>query len=354
MDATPLIEASGGIARYTKELAAALAAEFPQDQYWLVSDQGWDQSALPHGVRAGRRPAGRLQQRWWLAGLPLELRRIRAALFHGTDYAVPYLPLRPSVLTLHDLSPWKSGAERADAKRIRRRTPWLLRLATMVLTPTEAVRQEAMERFGLAASRVTAVPLAAGPTFQPRPEPQILAARARYGVDSPYLLFTGTKERRKNLPLLVEAWREARRSHPRLSLVVVGRQGSESLDPGQGLILPGLLPDEDVAALMTGAELFVYPSLYEGFGLPVLEAMQAGAPVVISRDPALLEVAGNAAVAVEATSAANLARAIVELVGNTGWRRELHERGFRRAAEFSWRQTAIYTRKTYVEALRRF
>ena len=353
LDATPLTEPSGGIARYTRELSAALAAEFPQDQYWLLSDQVWE--GTPPGVLRGEQRKGPLGRRWWSLGLPRELARIGADAFHGTDFAVPYVPLRPSVLTLHDLSPWRSGPERAErAGRIRRRTPLALRAATMVVTPSEAVRQEAIERFRLAPSRVAAVPLAAGVEFGPRSAREIQPTLARLGVRQPYVLFVGTRERRKNLVRLVEAWREARRAWRDLGLVVGGRAGSESLSEEPGLVLTGLLPDADVAALMAGAALFVYPSLYEGFGLPVLEAMQTGTPVVISRDPALVEVAAGAAVTAAAESAAELARAIVDLMGDPARRRELGERGMRRAADFSWRQTAIRTREVYVEALRQF
>jgi glycosyltransferase involved in cell wall biosynthesis len=217
-----------------------------------------------------------------------------------------------------------------------------------VVTPSEAVRREVLERFQLAPSRVIAVPLAASEVFQPRPEPEIDEVRRCLGVQGPYLLFVGTADPRKNVKRLVEAWREARRTRPELELVLVGRlhAGAEP-----GLTVAGRLADEDVAALLSGAELFVYPSLYEGFGLPVLEAMQAGAPVVISQDAALLEVAGDAA---EATSPDGLARTIVELLGDPPRRRELRERGKKRAAQFSWRQTAIQTREIYVEAVRRF
>ena len=153
---------------------------------------------------------------------------------------------------------------------------------------------------------------------------------ARLGVTTPYLLFVGTAEPRKNLGRLLAAWREVRRSRPEVNLVLVGRSGEDPIyskvlnSSGEpALVIAGRLADEDVAGLMSGAAVFVYPSLYEGFGLPVLEAMQAGAPVLISRDASLLEVTSDAAVAVDAESTAELARAIVELVGDPRRRAEL-------------------------------
>lgn len=371
LDATPLTVSTGGIARYTAELAGALAAEFPADEFWLLSDQAWQAPLHAPNLRAGSPPRSWLARRWWLAGLPLAMRKLGIQVFHGTDFAVPYLPLLPSILTLHDLSPWAAGLRRAfAAERIRRRTPLLLRLATMIVTPTEAMRREAIERFNLPPSRVVAVPLAAGPQFRPRSEPEITATLARLGVSPPYILFVGTHEPRKNLARLIAAWREARPQLPDVNLVLAGRPGESSapgpgsnrgvlhpllnLEGESGLTMTGPLADADLAALLAGAAIFVYPSLYEGFGLPVLEAMQSGVPVVISRDPALLEVSGGAAVAVDADSTSELARAIVELMKDPARKQQYRQHGLRRASEFSWRRTAIATREVYVEALRRF
>lgn len=364
LDATPLTEPTGGIRRYTAELARALAAHFPDDDYWLVSDQRWGSPPPLPNLRAGRPADQWWTRRWWLAGLPLELRRLGVEVFHGTDFAVPYLPLVPSVMTLHDLSPWSGGERRAErAGRVRRRAPFLTRVATLILTPTESIRREAIEQLRLPASRVAVAPLAAAEEFHPRPPGEVAETLGRLGVEPPYILFIGTAERRKNLARLVEAWRAARRERPGLSLALAGRSPgaagellnlSADVSAETGLRLLGPVEDREAAALMTGAALFVYPSVYEGFGLPVLEAMQCGAPVVISRDPALVEVAGEAAVAVPYDSPAELARAIVELSGNCARREELRERGLRRAAQFSWRQTAVRAREAYVEAVRRF
>jgi len=362
IDATPLILPSGGIARYTYELTTALAAEFPADEYLLLSDQRWGNGPAAPNVRKGSLPGNFITRRWWLAGLPWELRRSRANVFHGTDFAVPYLPLTPSVLTLHDLSPWKQGELRAaGARRIRRRTPLLLRIATMIVTPSEAVRREAIEHFHLSPARVAAVPLAPSRQFQPRGDEETSRLLRRLSIARPYLLFVGTQEPRKNLGRLIEAWREVRREHPDLGLVLAGRPGDNFSLPevlnvaGEpGLTITGRLADADIAGLMSRAALFVYPSLYEGFGLPVLEAMQAGAPVVISRDPALREVAGDAAVSVDAGSPVSLACAIVQLMKDPRERMELRARGRRRAAQFCWRYTAIRTHEIYAEALQRF
>src|SRR6185295_9982483 len=171
LDATPLAVSTGGVGRYTLELARALATEYPQDQYWLLSDQTFTLPHAPPNLCAGGGPTNTAERRWWTWGLDREMRRHRVDLFHGTDFSVPYLPLRPSVMTLHDLSPWLDPAWQPDAARVRRRTPRLLRmgLATMVITPTEAVRRAAIERFELSPDCVVAVPLAASALFKPAP-----------------------------------------------------------------------------------------------------------------------------------------------------------------------------------------
>jgi len=247
-------------------------------------------------------------------------------------------------MTLHDLSPWLDPAWHDGAGRVMRRTPLLLKmgLATMVITPGEQVRQEVIARFQLSPDRVVAVPEAAAEWFTP------VAARP----ESPYFLFVGTIEPRKNLPLLVEAWREVRKRQPSADLVVAGRRRADApLIPQEpGLRLLGEVPDEQLPGLYSGATAFVYPSLYEGFGLPVVEAMQCGACVIAS--PALRETAGDAAVYAE--NARELAQAMIEALERPGWMAEWGARSRARAAGFSWQRTAIQTYEVYQEARKRF
>ncbi|MBI4875011.1 MAG: glycosyltransferase family 4 protein [Acidobacteria bacterium] len=334
LDATPLSVATGGIPRYLRELAAALRETGPGDETIFLTDRG--------------QPATWLTRRWWSAGLPLELLRRRVDLFHGVDFAVPYLPVCPSVMTLHDLSPWMDSTWHIGAQRVRARTPALLRLglATLAITPCEAVRRQAIDRFLLPAGRVVSVPLAASPLFRPAAPPR----RPR-----PYFLFVGTLEPRKNLATILEAWRETRR-HFDADLVLAGRCREDFTPPAPepGLEWTGAVPDDDLPALYAGAAAFLYPSHYEGFGLPVLEAMQCGAPVIVSRDAALGEVAGDAALRLEAGDPRAWAEALRLALANPDWRRRQSERSLQRAAQFSWRRTARQTREVYAEAIRRF
>jgi len=350
LDATPLTVSTGGIGRYTLELARALATEYPEDQYWLLSDQPFrTPPALSNrhaNLHMGGRPRNPAERRWWLWGLDQEMRRRGVDLFHGTDYSVPYVAHRPSVMTLHDLSPWLDPAWQPAASRVQRRTPRLLRmgLATMVITPSEAVRRAAIERFGLAPDRVVAVPLAAADFFRPA----LVTTEPR---GNPYFLFVGTCEPRKNIARLIDAWHEVRRAAP-VDLVLAGRAHSPAAEPGLRVL--GEVPDSELAGLYSGAVACVYPSLYEGFGLPVVEAMQCGALVITSRDPAVLEVGGDGAVHVDAIDTAALAEAMRAVFMNPEGFQDIRQRAVARAAQFSWRNTARRTREVYDAAVRAF
>lgn len=346
LDATPLSVPTGGVARYTLELARALALRFPADFYWLLSDQHIPPVAgMPPNLNIGGNPSNPLSRKWWILGLQREMARVGADLFHGTDFSVPYLPVKPSVMTIHDLSPWLNQEWQPDAGRVRARTPKLLRLglSTMVITPTQAIRSAVIDQFSLSPDRVVAIPLAASEHFSPvktRPIPR------------PYFLFVGTLEPRKNVGRVIEAWREIRRSLE-VDLVLAGRLRKDfaAPEPEPGLRLLGAVPEADMPGLYSGAVACLYPSLYEGFGLPVLEAMQCAALVITSRDPAIQEVAGDAAIAVEATDAQALGRAMRAVLENPTSFTEMRQRALRRAKQFTWTRTAEQTREVYIAAL---
>jgi len=349
LDASPLAIPSGGVRRYTEELSRALAENFPEDEFWLLSDQHFTMPAPARAnLKTGRGPRNLLERRWWLWGLQGEISRIGIDLFHGTDFAVPYLPVRPSVMTLHDLSPWMDPAWHREADRVRNRTPMLLRLglATMVITPSEAVRQQALQRFRLPASRVVAVPHAAGRHFHPVEQPL---------NSPPYLLYVGTLEPRKNLALLLDVWLEVRKQHP-VDLVLAGRRREDfpQLPAEAGLHLKGLTGEQELPKLYSGALAVVYPSYYEGFGLPVLEAMQCGAAVIASRDRAIAEVAGEAAILLDANDRRAWVETLTSLLEQPNQIPALREKALARAGEFSWTKTARLTREVYGHAIERF
>jgi glycosyltransferase involved in cell wall biosynthesis len=345
IEAGPLALTSGGLSRYTTELSLALARTFGDDEYFLLSDQSFQMpGGAPSNLKRGGGPRSAVERRWWLWGIARELERLGADVIHGPDFSVPYLAQRPSVLTLHDLSPWMDERWHHAARRVKRRTPVLLDfgVATMIITPSEIVRRQAISRFRLRPDRVVAVPEAAASFFRPVTAPPTTV---------PYFLFVGTLEPRKNLPALVEAWHSVRRMHA-VDLVLVGRPRADApvLPEEPGLRILGEVPDSALPELYSGALAMVYPSLYEGFGLPVLEAMQCGACVIASR--AVTEVAGDAAV--YADGAEEMARVMSLALKNSEFVAAQRCLSLARAREFSWERAARMTHAVYEEARRRF
>ena len=356
LDATPLTLSTGGVGRYTLELARALAYEHPGDEYWLLSDQPFQPpQGPPANLRIGDVPGTAAEKRWWLWGLNREMDRRRVGLFHGTDFSVPYFSRRPSVMTVHDLSPWLDPAWQPRALRVRRRTPRLFQmgLVTMVITPTESIRQAVIERFRFPQDRAVAVPLAASDLFRPAAWP---AAKPR---GNPYFLFVGTLEPRKNLARVIEAWREVRRTAD-VDLLLAGRRRADfpAIPEEPGMRILGEVPDAELPGLYSNALACLYPSLYEGFGLPVLEAMQCGAFVIASRDPAIAEVSGGpacgAVLRVDAVDAAALAEAMRAVAADPAHFAEYRKKALARAGQFSWQKTARRTREVYDAAARIF
>jgi glycosyltransferase involved in cell wall biosynthesis len=327
-----------------RELRRALGRLQTSDEYLMLTDQ-----AIVDDFDVIGPDPGVLNRRWWLAGLPRLLRRLRVDVFHGTEFAVPYIPVCASVMSVHDLSPWMDPAwHGAGVERVRSRTPILLRLglATMVLTLSEAVRRSVIAKFHLDPARVVAVPLAASERLR-RVEAPV--------SEEPYFLHVGTIEPRKNLNMLVDAWRAVRALHP-VRLVLAGRRRADGpvFTSGDGLEVLGAVEEDKLPALYSGALAVVYPTLYEGFGLPILEAMRCGAPVITSLDESVMEVSGGAAIHCDTSAVKAWADAMQRIITDPAFREELRQRGSRRAAEFSWERTARETMAVYRTAARRF
>lgn len=361
IDATPLTVPTGGTRRYVVELTRALAKKFPNDKIHLFSDQPlWETPSELIGLRNVKLKSfhsGKWADKWWSLGLPWELYRNQIDIFHGADFSIPYLPLTASVLVIHDLSPWKKKFQNFQlAKRTRERTPYLLKLATQITTHSEAIRDELSDCFGVSLSKITAIPLAAARVFDYQKSSNVAQLLERLGISRPYLLFVGDRKKRKNLQGLIDAWHELRRYKPEVSLVLVGNPSVTEIENLRepGLHIIGPLNDKAIKSLLSKALALVYPSLYEGFGLPVLEAMSVGAPVITSKDPAISEVAGGAALQVDVASRQKLTQALVEVATSAQLRTFLEERGRRRVSQFTWRSTAVRTHAVYEKAIRLF
>lgn len=258
------------------------------------------------------------------------------------------LLFKRQVVTIHDLSTidhpeWFTPAFSAWYGYL---LPRLARNAVRVITISEFSRQRILDRFKLAEERVIAIPNGVDRgTFFPRDESQILSTLKKYGLDRPYLLTVGSLEIRKNLLRLMQAWQELPSYHHTLCMVVIGAAGpafrtSAFEHISDSVKFLGYIPDSDLPALYSGALAFVFPSLYEGFGLPVLEAMACGTPVLASNSTSLPYILGDSGLLFDPQDVEAIARAIQQMIDSSELRRGFSLRGLRRAQNYTWEQTA--------------
>lgn len=294
---------------------------------------------------------------WTPVAFPRDLRARRADLAH-VQYFVPPIAPCPVVTTIHDIA-FRRHPELFPLKH-RLLLNWLIpraaHHAAHVLTGSEATRRDLLECYDLPPDHVTVTPYAADPRFRPEhPARAREAVRRRLGVPSPYILSVGVLQPRKNLPRLVRAYARIAGRVPH-RLVLVGKEGwanaelraaAAALPVDREVVFTGYVADADLPALYAGADVFAYPSLYEGFGLPPLEAMACGAPVLAGNTSSLPEVVGDAGLLVDPTSDRALVEGLERLLTDPAERDRLRAAGPQRAAEFSWERTARETLAVY-------
>jgi glycosyltransferase involved in cell wall biosynthesis len=368
IDGLPLTQSLAGIGHYTFELVRHLSRDNEVDVIspkpfleTLATEQ--DENASPRLIRKKVNP---ITGRWWSFGLPRYLRSNKLDVFHGTNFEIPVRASCATVLTIHDLSLllYPQTHQRRRVWRARRRLPLMARRANMIITLSDAIRDEIHQHLRIPLDRIVTVYCAARDVFRPMDHHAAEQIRRQLKIADDFILYAGTIEPRKNIHLLLKAFAESGLGKERgMQLVLAGKRGwmvddlYRSLEQegiGGRVTCTGYLTDEELCALYSSCRLFVYPSLYEGFGLPPLEAMACGAPVVASRIPSIAEATGAAARLVSPQSALELAGAMRELVDNDSDRKRLIDAGLKRASEFSWSATAEHTQDVYVEAIDRF
>ncbi|HEX3560893.1 MAG TPA: glycosyltransferase family 1 protein [Pyrinomonadaceae bacterium] len=348
---------------YAANLVEALAAVDRENRYTVYVTR-------PAGVErfAGRWPNVRVQRT--LPHTPLlrvpftlstELRRRPVDLLH-VQYTAPPLAPCPVVATIHDLSfeHLPETFKRRSWMQLRLTVRRTARRAAHLIAPSEFTRRDLIETYRLDPARVTAIPLAASAHFRPVVDAEeIERVRRRYGVGGEYVLAVGSIQPRKNLARLVRAYALLHRERGRSNLpqlVLVGKRAwlyGETLKAieeegiGGSVILTGYVSEGDLPALYSGAHCFAYPSYFEGFGLPPLEAMSCGVPVLTGNLTSLPEVVGDAGLAADPFDTGALARALASLIDDDALRAELRARGLRRARAFDWRNTAHMTLQVY-------
>ena len=339
----------GGTARSTNTLIESLLLHTSVD---MVGISGTHRSApvleLPGGLDRRQIPIpGRvLTETWSRFARPSLDRWIDADVTHAPAYVVPPVTT-PLVVTIHDLAflrhpEWFTAHGVRFFKRFLRS---VVNSDAAVIVPSNTTADDCVVA-GIDEQRISSIPWGVDPAQVSASE--VDEVRRRHGLDEEFLLYVGTLEPRKNLAGLAAAT-SALESSPRL--VVVGPRGWGDVTVPGGLLL-GEVSNHDVAALMAAASMLVYPSHFEGFGLPVLEAMAQGTPVVVTQNTAPAEIAGDAGLAVDTTSPSALAAAIETLLRDEGERRAMGERGRRRASGYQWSKTAEATAAIYEAVVR--
>jgi glycosyltransferase involved in cell wall biosynthesis len=353
-----------GIGNYIKNLVFALLSTAPEDDYLLVTSRGNREHFAPLGKNVSFEscPASRpLRICWEQAVLPRILKARNVDLFHGL---ASVLPLRTScrcVATVHDLTTFLAPERHTAARRtyLRWMIPRACRRADAIIAVSESTRDDLVKFLRVPPGKISVIHLGVAESFRPVEDADtLLQVRRKYGLPEKFILYLGLVEPRKNLGTLVAAYREAEEVNREFSLVLAGSLGWDyqplirqirSSAAGDRILLPGYIRAEDLPAVYSASSLFVYPSLYEGFGLPVLEAMACGTPVITSNVSSLPEVAGEAALLVDPRSPHELAAAMRKLLANEDVRKSFSERGLVRARSFSWSQTARKTLEVYAQ-----
>lgn len=338
-----------GVSRYISELIAG-----------LERIKSSDDNLMLFGQKTGPikdNPLTRIL--WEQTGLPVNIAARRLDVFHTPIGAVPLLSVAPSVVTVHDLAFLKYPDQLPQSRRT-----WLIgavrmsaRRAAKIITVSQATANDLQEWLNIPDDRIQAIPLATSGKVERVEGTSLDVFRMKWDIERPYVLAVGTLEPRKNLPTLLRAFAKIKDDIDH-QLVLVGPEGwltgelkstLEELNLGDRVRLTGFVSDEELGGWYSGADLYVFPSHYEGFGLPAIEAMRCGAPVLASDNSAFPEVIGDAGVMIPADDTDLWAESIRDLLRDETRRLHLRDLGFARADAFSWDRTAQETYNVYKE-----
>jgi glycosyltransferase involved in cell wall biosynthesis len=364
-----------GSGQYVRQLVPALAALPEKDAYTLCLPAAVDPGVVKVSANLSVEP---LHIPWdsvhsglaklWLeqVSFPVAARRLRVDLVHVPYFAPSRFTGLPTVVTIFDLIPLILPAYRggAQVRAYMRLVAWAAQYATLVLTDSHAAARDLRQHLHIPPERLRVTYLAAGAEYRPLSRTEVKATLDRLSIRQPYMLYLGGFDQRKNVLGLLRAFARARSALGDVRLVIAGRLPArhtdfapdprnlaEELDLGKAVHFIGWVAEADKPALYAGAMAFVFPSFYEGFGLPVLEALACGTPVIVGSGSSLEEIAGPGGLVVPPNDLDALSGALCDLVGDAKLRERLTEAGLAHARTFSWERTARETRQAYQEAL---
>ena len=354
---------SAGINWYIHNLLCHLPDVDPEVRYTVFLGEKGYSAARSIQLQVSRLPTSRPPARilWEQAFQPSALRRAQVDLLHGPAYVGPLASACPYVLTFHDLSFlfFPQGFRRLNRAYLRTFSRLSAHRARRVIAVSESTKRDLVEHYGLSPDRIDVVYNGVDAGFRPVPAGQVKAFRTTEGLPERFILFVGTLEPRKNVVRLIEAYARLPKGRP--PLVLVGSKGwlydeifarVEALNLQEQVRFAGYASADTLPYWYNAAELLAYPSLYEGFGLPPLEAMACGTPVVTSTASSLPEVVGDAALLVDPTDVEALALAMESVLSDQELRRQMQAAGLAQARRFSWETAAQGTVESYRRALR--
>jgi len=368
VDVSAAVHGKAGLGRYAGTLALELHALLG-DRMRIFQNSlgrrgplpGWE-GREPAGVRWGYKPWRALVLARQALRLGMDGLLPDAELFHATEHLLPLFRRVPTVLTVHDLifERYPEHHKFWNYRYLKAAMPLYCRRATAIIAVSEATKADLVSCYGIDHEKVTVIPEAAAAHFRPVARERVAEVQRRYGVPERYVLYVGTLEPRKNLVALLDACGPLIDEGLFDGVVLAGSRGwlCDELDAHLAalawrdrVVLTGYVPDVDLPALYSGALLSVQPSVYEGFGLTVLEAMACGSPACVSRASSLPEVGGDAVRYFDPHDVAGMMAALRCVASDADLRADMRERGLQRAARFSWRATAERTLNLYLRLL---
>ncbi len=376
LDVGPAVHQSAGLSRYAERLAAHLLAGQADRVDLTLFYNAHSGHELPASLQgAPVRTLDRGQYAWRLGALASQLLRAPRfgssilgsgpswPLYHATEHLLPRLP-GPTVMTVHDLifERYPEHHTRTNRAFLKLAMPLFVRAADRIIAVSQQTKRDLVDLYHTPPEKITVIYEGVDPRFRPAPADEIARVRAAYSPDRPYLLMVGTLEPRKNHATAARALARLKAMGFPHRLLVVGGRGwlfdqvqaaVEAAGVASDVTFAGYVPAADLPPLYSGAACALMPSLYEGFGFPVLEAMACGAPVVCSNASSLPEVAGGAALLVPPTDDEALAGAVARVLREPGLAAGLREQGFAQAARFRWDRCAAETVGVYAEMMAR-
>jgi len=336
---------AGGNETYCRQLIQELAADQSDNLYTLFYMHSDALTAARNDprftfVQVPTNPIARI-----CFSLPSNLRQIRPDIFH-CQYIQPPYGKTPTVVAIHDLAfeHFPEFFHPLEVVRMKTLVRWTAQRADHIVTLSKFSADDIAQRYRVPRDRITVTYLAASDRFRPRDKHECQEYLARtYGIEATFILYVGRLQARKNLPRLIEAYAQARRHGVAEKLVLVGKRDFQAallesrikeLGLESFVLIPGYVSHEDLPLFYNAAEVFVFPSFFEGFGLPVMESMASGLPTITSRESSLEEVSGDAALLIAPADTGSIAAALERVLGDPELRRNLSESGLRRSAQF--------------------